>query len=96
MDIYKNAVRVRFGGELRDINFSLSQQGIYSADGGHDYRSECEKSGEPLIQTMSPTEDAHEYALDTPLDRVINGKPRHLSAHEVSSLQRQRVVPAPC
>ena len=56
---------------------------IFNADDGHDYRTDCALSGEPLIQTMSPTTDAHEYALDEPLAKSIIGEIRHLSAYEV-------------
>ena len=56
---------------------------IFNADDGADYRAECARSGEPLIQTMSPDTDAHEYALDQPLARTILGERRHLSAYEV-------------
>ncbi len=35
---------------------------------------------------MSPTTDAHEYALDEPLARTIIGERRHLSAYEVRFL----------
>ena len=56
---------------------------IFNADDGADYSAECALSGEPLIQTMSPTTDAHEYALDEPLAKSIIGEIRHLSAYEV-------------
>ena len=56
---------------------------IFNADDGTDYLADCALSGEPLIQTMSPDTDAHEYALDQPLARTILGERRHLSAYEV-------------
>ena len=61
----------------------IGQVSIFNADDGHDYRTDCALSGEPLIQTMSPTTDAHEYALDEPLAKSIIGEIRHLSAYEV-------------
>jgi amidase len=63
----------------------LSQETIFAADGGHDYRTECEKSGEPLIQTMSPTTDAHESALDEPLVKSLIGPSYPRSAYEACS-----------
>ncbi len=56
---------------------------IFNADDGADYRAECALSREPLIQTMSPTTDAHKYALDEPLAKTIIGESKHLSAYEV-------------
>ena len=61
------------------------QVSIFNADDGADYRTECARSGEPLIQTMTPETDAHPHALDgAPFARTILGEDvRHLSAHEV-------------
>ena len=60
------------------------QELIFNADEGTDYRTECALSGEPLMQTMSPDTDAHEYALDEPFAKTIIGKPvRHITAYEV-------------
>jgi hypothetical protein len=64
---------------------SLSQETIFVADGGHDYRIECNKSGEPLIQTMVPTTDAHESALDEPFVESLVGPPYSRTAYEVST-----------
>lgn len=60
------------------------QELIFNADEGKDYRTACALSGEPLMQTMSPDTEAHEYALDEPFARTILDKPiRHISAWEV-------------
>ncbi|KAH9939021.1 general amidase [Epithele typhae] len=64
---------------------------IFNADDGVDYRTECARSGEPLIQTMSPSTDAHEYALDAPMARSILGENiRHLSAYELWQLHKEK------
>ncbi|KAI0717519.1 general amidase [Cerioporus squamosus] len=63
---------------------------IFNADDGTDYLADCALSGEPLIQTMSPETDAHEYALDEPLARTILGERRHLSAYELWQLHREK------
>ncbi|PIL30761.1 hypothetical protein GSI_06929 [Ganoderma sinense ZZ0214-1] len=63
---------------------------IFNADDGTDYRAECALSGEPLIQTMSPTTDAHEFALDEPLAKTIIGEPKHLSAYELWQLHKEK------
>ena len=70
------------------LTAKLRQVSIFNADDGADYRAECALSGEPLIQTMSPTTDAHEYALDEPLAKTIIGEPKHLSAYEVRHRSR--------
>ncbi|TBU30787.1 general amidase [Dichomitus squalens] len=63
---------------------------ILNADDGHDYHTDCALSGEPLIQTMSQTTDAHKYALDEPLAKSILGETRHLSAYELWQLHREK------
>jgi amidase len=44
------------------------------------------------MQTMSPTENAHEYALDMPLAKVLVGEPTHLSAYDVSCTADRALV----
>lgn len=68
----------------------INQERIFAADDAKDYLNDCALSGEPLIATMSPETDAHEYALDEPFARTIVGERRHLSAYEV------RLLPRPC
>lgn len=60
------------------------------ADGNHDYKTECEKSGEPLIQTMVPSEEeeaAEGYEFEAPypfVKALVGDPPIHMSAYEVS------------
>lgn len=68
------------------------QETIFAADDAHDMLSACALSGEPLIQSMSPTVDAHAYALDEPFARTVVGERRHLSAYEARTIPR---VPRP-
>ncbi|KAF8878736.1 hypothetical protein BD779DRAFT_1676723 [Infundibulicybe gibba] len=70
----------------RHLEIYKNAETIFAADGGHDYRTQCELSGEPLIRTMSPTTDAHESesALDQPLAQSLIGDPSHRSAYEVA------------
>lgn len=56
---------------------------IFVADGGHDYRAQCELSGEPVITTMAPEEDAHESELSEPFVKSLVGEPEHRSAYDV-------------
>ncbi|KAJ7134760.1 general amidase [Mycena epipterygia] len=62
---------------------------IFAADAWHDLTKACE-GVEPLIQTMSPTTDAHENALDQPLFRTVVGQPQHRSAHELWQLNTEK------
>ena len=62
----------------------VEQERIFAADDSLDLLKDCELSGEPLMQTMSPATDAHDYALDEPMQVTIVGERRHLSAYEVS------------
>lgn len=74
----------------RHMEIYRNTERIFNADGGHDFRADCELSGEPLIQTMSPTEDAHEYALDQPLAKTLVGEPVHISAFELWQLHKEK------
>ncbi|KAI0762463.1 amidase signature domain-containing protein [Fomes fomentarius] len=74
----------------RHLDILRNGASIFNADDGADYLAECARSGEPLIQTMSPTTDAHEYALDEPLARTIIGERRHLSAYELWQLHKEK------
>ncbi|KAH9850566.1 general amidase [Lenzites betulinus] len=65
-------------------------QKIFVADGGFDFRDACKLSGEPLIKTMSPDTDAHEYALDEPLLQTFVSERKHLSAYELWQLHKEK------
>ncbi|KAI0735818.1 general amidase [Earliella scabrosa] len=74
----------------RHLEILRNGSSIFNADDGVDYRTECARSGEPLIQTMSPDTDAHAYALDEPLARTVLGERRHLSAYELWQLHKEK------
>ncbi|CCM03702.1 uncharacterized protein FIBRA_05848 [Fibroporia radiculosa] len=74
----------------RHLDIYRNAEGIFAADDGHDYLTACALSGEPLMQTMSPTTDAHEYALDEPFARTIVGERRHLSAFELWQFHQEK------
>ncbi|THH27944.1 hypothetical protein EUX98_g6243 [Antrodiella citrinella] len=61
-------------------------------DGGHDYRTECARIGEPLIETMLPNEDAHDYPLSQPLAKMLVGEAQHVSAYELWQLHKQKRI----
>ncbi|KAI9065795.1 general amidase [Trametes sanguinea] len=63
---------------------------IFAADDSLDLLKDCELSGEPLMQTMSPATDAHEYALDEPMQVTIVGERRQLTAYELWELHKEK------
>ncbi|KAE9396678.1 general amidase [Gymnopus androsaceus JB14] len=50
----------------RHLEIYKNSETIFVADGGEDYRIQCERSGEPLILSMLPGEGAHETTLEEP------------------------------
>lgn len=74
----------------RHIEIYKNAETIFAADDAHDMLSACALSGEPLIQSMSPTVDAHAYALDEPFARTVVGERRHLSAYELWQLHKEK------
>ncbi|KAF5369049.1 hypothetical protein D9758_002948 [Tetrapyrgos nigripes] len=74
----------------RHLEIYKNSETIFAADGGDDYRIQCELSGEPVIQTMSPQEDAHESVMDEPLVKSLVGKPYHRSALELWQLHKEK------
>lgn len=67
------------------------QESIFAADDDYDRRSQCEISGEPVIQTMLPTEDAHGSNLSEPFVRSLVGENGHPSAYDVRPFVCYRV-----
>ena len=77
---------------MRGLTF-VSQESIFASDGGHDYRTECEKSGELFLLNVKPDEDPHHYALDVPFSKILVGEPSHLSAYDVRSTPLSDLLP---
>ncbi|KAJ7134751.1 general amidase [Mycena epipterygia] len=73
----------------RHLEIYKNAETIFAADGGHDYRQQCE-GVEPLIQTMSPTTDSHDNALDEPLVKGLVDEPYHRTAHELWQLHAEK------
>lgn len=66
------------------------QESIFAADGNHDYKTECAKSGEPLIKTMVPSHEedvASGYEAPVSLVKTFLGDPpEHINAYDVCIL----------
>jgi len=74
----------------RHMEIYKNAETIFVADGGHDYRTQCDLSGEPLIHTMVPTDDAHEIAMDEPYVKSLVGEPSHRSAYDLWALHKEK------
>ncbi|KAI0932940.1 hypothetical protein AcW1_000094 [Taiwanofungus camphoratus] len=76
----------------RHLELYRNAERIFAADDAHDFLTECARSGEPLLQSMRPADDAHEYALDEPFCRTIVGERRHLTAYELWQLHKEKRI----
>ncbi|KAF9461703.1 general amidase [Collybia nuda] len=74
----------------RHLEIYKNAETIFVADGGHDYRAQCELSGEPVIQTMAPEEEAHESELSEPFVKYLVGEPEHRSAYGLWQLHKEK------
>ncbi|KAH9891213.1 general amidase [Cubamyces lactineus] len=74
----------------RHLEIYANGEKIFAADDALDLLKDCALSGEPLIQTMSPDTDSHQYALDEPMARTIVGERRHLTAYELWELHKEK------
>ncbi|KAH9479411.1 Acetamidase [Psilocybe cubensis] len=80
----------------RHIEIYKNAETIFVADGSHDYMTECEKSGEPLIRTMVPSEDeeaAVGYEFEPPypfVKALVGDSPEHLKAYELWKLHEEK------
>ncbi|KAI0344211.1 general amidase [Trametopsis cervina] len=75
----------------RHMEIYKNAESIFAADGTHDYQTECDKSGEPLLRSMLPTDEpAHHYPLEKPYAKVLVGEPRHLSAYDLWQLHKEK------
>ncbi|EIW75737.1 general amidase [Coniophora puteana RWD-64-598 SS2] len=75
---------------LNHVDIYRVAQTILVADGGEDYRRDCEVSGEPLITSMSPEKDAHQIDLEVSLVKMLTGPPRSRSAYELWQLHTEK------
>ncbi|GLB42408.1 putative amidase [Lyophyllum shimeji] len=74
----------------RHLEIYKNAETIFVADGGHDYRVQCELSGEPLIETMVPPTDAHESTLSEPFVKTLVGEAARLGAYDLWQLQKEK------
>ncbi|PPQ76253.1 hypothetical protein CVT26_008288 [Gymnopilus dilepis] len=80
----------------RHLEIYKNAESIFAADGNHDYKAECAKSGEPLIKSMVPSHDeevAAGYEYEPPMSMVktfLGDPPEHVSAYELFKLHEEK------
>ncbi|KAF8812123.1 amidase [Phlegmacium glaucopus] len=77
----------------RHLEIYKNAETIFVADGNHDYQTECAISGEPLIQSMVPTNDeaeSHEFEAPIPFVKVLVGDPEHRKAYDLWKLHDEK------
>ncbi|KAF9563083.1 amidase [Agrocybe pediades] len=80
----------------RHLEIYKNAETIFVADGNHDYKTECAKSGEPLITTMVPTKEeevaeGYEYEPQYPFVKTLVGDPpEHRNAYELWRLHDEK------
>ncbi|TDL22290.1 general amidase [Rickenella mellea] len=74
----------------RHLEIYKNAETIFVADGGEDYKTECAKSGEPLITTMRPDGGDHELPLIKPYAQTLVGKAFSRSAFQLWQLHKEK------
>ncbi|KAG5641538.1 hypothetical protein DXG03_004797 [Asterophora parasitica] len=74
----------------RHLEIYKNAETIFVADGGHDYREQCALSGEPVIETMVPPNDAYPSQLSEPFVKTLVGEASHLSAYDLWQLHKEK------
>ncbi|KAK7047326.1 hypothetical protein VNI00_006557 [Paramarasmius palmivorus] len=77
----------------RQLDIYRNAELIYAADGGEDYRTECARSGEPLLTNMTAHPDDPHYHPplgDLRYQQHLAGEPYHRSAYELWQLQKEK------
>ncbi|ESK92480.1 general amidase [Moniliophthora roreri MCA 2997] len=77
----------------RQLEIYKNAEMIFAADGGEDYRTECARSGEPVLANMSAHPEDPHYHLplgDLRYQQHLVGEPYHRSAYELWQLHREK------
>ncbi|KAF8906245.1 amidase signature domain-containing protein [Gymnopilus junonius] len=80
----------------RHLEIYKNAESIFAADGNHDYKTECAKSGEPLIKTMVPShseEVAAGYEFEPPMSLVktfLGDPAEHISTYDLFKLHEEK------
>ena len=61
------------------------------ADGGEDYRTECARSGEPLIESMLPEVGGVDPIVEKGFVKHLVGEAYHRTAYEVRNPWRSLI-----
>ncbi|KAF8996912.1 amidase signature domain-containing protein [Cyathus striatus] len=79
----------------RHLEIYKNAETIFIADGGEDYKTQCARSGEPLITTMIPAkeEGVHEYEHPPHkpfVKHLVGDPPEHRSTYELWQLHEEK------
>jgi len=74
----------------RHLEIYTNAETIFVADGGEDYRRQCEKSGEPLIKSMRPSGMENDLPLVEPFVQTLVGAPYPRTAFQLWELHKQK------
>ncbi|KAF9261689.1 general amidase [Marasmius fiardii PR-910] len=74
----------------RHLEIYKNSETIFVADGGEDYRTECDRSGEPLIKSMAPENDGHVPVVEKPYVNHLVGESYHRSTYELWQLHKEK------
>ncbi|KAG6818672.1 hypothetical protein H0H93_002931 [Arthromyces matolae] len=74
----------------RHLEIYKNAETIFVADGGHDYRTQCELSGEPLITSMLPENETHPSGLTEPFVKTLIGEEVHRTAYDLWQLHKEK------
>ncbi|KAG6847006.1 hypothetical protein H0H93_010637, partial [Arthromyces matolae] len=74
----------------RHLEIYKNAETIFVADGGHDYHTQCELSGEPLITSMLPEDENHPSGLTEPFVKTLIGEEVHRTAYDLWQLHKEK------
>ncbi|KAJ8519145.1 hypothetical protein ONZ45_g3862 [Pleurotus djamor] len=74
----------------RHMEIYKNAETIFIADGGEDYRTQCARSGEPLIESSNLGDNPHPGGLVEPFVNALVGPPRSHSTFELWQLQKDK------
>ncbi|KAK1226197.1 hypothetical protein PQX77_010779 [Marasmius sp. AFHP31] len=75
---------------LEEAGHRGNNETIFVADGGEDYRTECARSGEPLIETMVPDVGGADPIVEKGFVNHLVGEAYHRTTYELWQLHKEK------
>ncbi|KLO17536.1 general amidase [Schizopora paradoxa] len=76
----------------RHLEIYKNAETIFVADGGEDYRRDCDKSGEPLVISMRPDHYDDSFPFVDPYVKTLVGPLRSHTAYELWQLHKEKRI----